>query len=74
MPDSKKCKILRWNRNDDNNIIIQLKEIGTPLHGWLLLPFMGDVGKDDPMQRPGFKEATKEFPFITRAQLRNMPM
>lgn len=74
MPDSIKCKILRWNRNDDNNIIIQLKELGTPLHGVAaMLPFMAEVGKDDPMERPGFKEATSEFPFISRAQLRNIP-
>ena len=56
------------------NIIIQLKELGTPLHGVAaMLPFMAEIGKDDPMERPGFKVATSEFPFITRAQLRSIP-
>jgi hypothetical protein len=69
IPDSVKCKILKWD--DDNDIYIQLKEIGTPLHGIAaMIPFMADVGKDDPMQRPGFKQATKEFPYITRVKLR----
>lgn len=69
MPDSVKCELLRWN--NDNNIIIQLKEIGTPLHGIAaMIPFMAEIGKDDPMKRPGFIEATKDFPYITRVKLR----
>ena len=70
IPESVKCEILRWN--NDNDIVVQLKEIGTPLHGIAaMIPFMAEVGKDDPMQRPGFKQATKEFPYINRVRLRD---
>lgn len=72
-PEPAKCQILSWEQNNDNNIKVLLKEVGTPLHGIAaMIPFMGEAGKDDPMQRPGFQQASKEFPFITRVELRNI--
>ena len=66
--ETKKCKIKKIYRN---TLAVEVLEIGVPLNEIAaMIPYMQQFTGESPMNRPGFQNMDKKFPYIQRVKMR----